>query len=261
MAEFWLLHSPAVLLWGFIQQTDVNAHTDCMSLQVAMLCTCVIKWKALWKQGDVFTSLLQVLWSWSESDVWAESVPGSHPMCLLCRTWSIRSFANGSQELWESGSLFIAVLPHPSHSQSSLLSVQTCARALITILLPMNFGGRDLFPFEEQFGDLSCFEFQALISAVTFCWFWHGYTKAFFCFQHVFSSLWFSLYLLPFSFSCFCYLVFFLWLLFFPLLFWLFFWCFVPFLIVSGISFPLWIPHGLGRDGPAMPSSFLLLLW
>ncbi|RMC15602.1 hypothetical protein DUI87_07804 [Hirundo rustica rustica] len=30
--------------------------------------------------------------------------------------------------------------------------------------------------------------------------------------------------------------------------------------ILKGISFPLWIPHGLDRDGPVMPSSFLLLL-
>lgn len=69
-------------------------------------------------------------------------------------------------------------------------------------------------------------------------------------FQHVFSPLWFSLYLLLFSFSS----VFF----FFPVVFVLF-WCFVPVFIVSGISFPLWTPHGLDRDGPVMPSSFLLL--
>lgn len=45
------------------------------------------------------------------------------------------------------------------------------------------------------------FWMSALISAVMFHWFWHGYTKAFFYFQHVFSPLCFSLYLLLFSFS------------------------------------------------------------
>lgn len=65
-----------------------------------------------------------------------------------------------------------------------------------------------LFSFKEQFPDLSCFELQALISAIMFYWFWHGNTKAFVFFQHVFSPLWFSLYLLPFSFSCFVFVLF-----------------------------------------------------
>lgn len=43
----------------------------------------------------------------------------------------------------------------------------------------MSFRGK-LFFLTEQFPDLSCFELQALISAIMFYWFWHGYTKAFF---------------------------------------------------------------------------------
>lgn len=44
-----------------------------------------------------------------------------------------------------------------------------------------------------------------------FYWFWHGYTKAFwfgFIFSSMSSPLWFSLYLLPFSFSCFVFVCF-----------------------------------------------------
>lgn len=93
---------------------------------------------------------------------------------------------------------------------------------------------------------------KGLDFAVMFCQFWHEYTKAFFssmCFP-LFGSLciyYFSLFLLFFFF-------------FFLSVVFVLFWCFVPVFIVSGISFPLWIPHGLDRDGPVMPSSFLLLL-
>lgn len=77
------------------------------------------------------------------------------------------------------------------------------------VFFSMNLSGKD-FSFKEQFPDLSCFELQALISAIKFYWFWHGYTKAFF-----FSSMSF----LPFGSPCIYYLSLFLFLFVFFFLF------------------------------------------
>jgi len=109
----------------------------------------------------------------------------------------------------------MAVLQQPFSFQSNLFFCKNHTRIIIAVFFSMDFSGKDciFFSFKEQFPDLSCFELQALISAIMFYWFWHGYTKAFF-----FSSMSF----LPFGSPCIYYLSLFLVL----------FFCFVCFLFV-----------------------------
>lgn len=198
-------------------------------------------------------SALEVQWSSSELDASAENVLDViFNVELVSQTGRYWKLLTGHRnDVRESESVFRDVLSNYSKAVHSFCKM--CTRIIITEFL-LWVSGQNFFFLKEQFPDLSYFELRALISAIMFYWFRHGYTKAFF-FGFVFPACLFSpLVLLVFT-------AFLFFLVFCFVLFSFLFWCFVPVLIVSGISFPLWIPHGLDRDGPVTPSSFLLLLW